>query len=166
MSQRDTLDSAAYTCMLVSYRRLPPQFKFSLSGVTLMYLSQWFNPLDTHGQCLPWKVLPLDYVSLKRRLFFFVLRKKYWCLTAMVAVSWQKSISFLAIPPASWPKIYRSWQYLPLPGQKNIVPGNTCLFLAICIIPGTILPLSGSMYRSWHYLPFPGTTHRSWQQFL
>jgi hypothetical protein len=36
-----SLDSAAYTCMLVSYRRLSPLFQFSLSGVTLVYLSQW-----------------------------------------------------------------------------------------------------------------------------
>ncbi len=27
--------------MLVSYRRLSPRFQFSLSGVTLVYLSQW-----------------------------------------------------------------------------------------------------------------------------
>ncbi len=40
MPQKDTLDSATYTCMLVSYRRLSPQFQFSLSGVTLVYLSQ------------------------------------------------------------------------------------------------------------------------------
>ncbi len=30
--------------MLVSYRRLSPQFQFSLSGVTLVYLSQWYSP--------------------------------------------------------------------------------------------------------------------------
>ena len=42
MPQKETLDRAAYTCMLVSYRRLPPQFQFSLSGVTLVYLSQWY----------------------------------------------------------------------------------------------------------------------------
>ncbi len=36
MPQKDTLDSAAYTCMLVSYRRLSPEFQFSLSGVTLV----------------------------------------------------------------------------------------------------------------------------------
>ncbi len=41
MPQKDTLDRAAYTCMLVSYRRLSPQFQFSLSGVTLVYLYQW-----------------------------------------------------------------------------------------------------------------------------
>jgi hypothetical protein len=27
----------AYTCILVSYRRLTPPFQFSLSGVTLVY---------------------------------------------------------------------------------------------------------------------------------
>ncbi len=37
MPQKDTLDRAAYTCMLVSYRRLSSQFQFSLSGVTLVY---------------------------------------------------------------------------------------------------------------------------------
>jgi hypothetical protein len=36
----DTLDRAAYTCMLVSYRLLSPQFQSSLSGVTLVYRSQ------------------------------------------------------------------------------------------------------------------------------
>ncbi len=41
MPQKETLDRAAYTCMLVSYRRLSSQFQFSLSGVTLLYLSQW-----------------------------------------------------------------------------------------------------------------------------
>ncbi len=40
MPQKDTLDRAAYTCMLVSYRRHSSQFQFSLSGVTLVYLSQ------------------------------------------------------------------------------------------------------------------------------
>ncbi len=47
MPQKETLDRAAYTCMLVSYRRLSPQFQFSLSGVTLVYLSQcpwpWYS---------------------------------------------------------------------------------------------------------------------------
>ncbi len=42
MPQKDTLDRSAYTCMLVSYRRFSPQFQFSLSGVTLVYLSQWY----------------------------------------------------------------------------------------------------------------------------
>jgi hypothetical protein len=44
MPQKDTLDRAAYTCMLVSYRRLSPPFQFSLSGVTLVYLSQCTGP--------------------------------------------------------------------------------------------------------------------------
>ncbi len=43
MPQKDTLDSAAYTCMLVSYRRLSPQFQFSLSIATFVYLSQWYS---------------------------------------------------------------------------------------------------------------------------
>ncbi len=43
MPQKDTLDRAAYTCMLVSYRRLSSQFQFSLSSVTLVYLSQWYT---------------------------------------------------------------------------------------------------------------------------
>ncbi len=38
MPQKDTLDRAAYNYMLVSYQRLSPQFQFSLSGVTLVYL--------------------------------------------------------------------------------------------------------------------------------
>jgi hypothetical protein len=42
MPQKDTVDRAAYNCMLISYRRLSPQFQFSLSGVTLVYLSQWY----------------------------------------------------------------------------------------------------------------------------
>ncbi len=37
MPQKETLDRAAYTCILVSYRHLSPQFQFSLSGVTLVY---------------------------------------------------------------------------------------------------------------------------------
>ncbi len=46
MPQKDTLERAAYTCMLLSYRRLSSQFQFSLSGVTLVYLSQWpYTPL-------------------------------------------------------------------------------------------------------------------------
>jgi hypothetical protein len=35
------LDKAAYTCLLVSYRCLSAKFQFSLSAVTLVYLSQW-----------------------------------------------------------------------------------------------------------------------------
>ncbi len=41
MPQKETLDIAAYTCLLVFYRRLSPLFQFSLSAVTLVYLSQW-----------------------------------------------------------------------------------------------------------------------------
>ncbi len=41
MPQKETLDKAAYTCLLVFYRRLSPLFQFSLSAVTLVYLSQW-----------------------------------------------------------------------------------------------------------------------------
>jgi hypothetical protein len=33
--------------LLVSYQRLSPQFQFSLSGVTLVYLSQWSCPYTT-----------------------------------------------------------------------------------------------------------------------
>jgi hypothetical protein len=39
MPQKDTLDKAACTCLLVSYRRLSAQFQFSLSAATLGYLS-------------------------------------------------------------------------------------------------------------------------------
>jgi hypothetical protein len=51
MPQKDTLDRVVYTCMLVSYRRLSPQFQFSLSGVTQVYLSQWLKlrQMGTHG---------------------------------------------------------------------------------------------------------------------
>ncbi len=35
MPQKETLDKAAYTWLLVSYRRLSPEFQFSLSAVTL-----------------------------------------------------------------------------------------------------------------------------------
>ena len=41
MPLKDTLDDVAYTCVLVSYHRLSPQFQFSLSAATLVYLSQW-----------------------------------------------------------------------------------------------------------------------------
>jgi hypothetical protein len=44
MPQKETLDKAAYTCLLVSYRRISAQFQFSLSAVTLGYLSQWCTP--------------------------------------------------------------------------------------------------------------------------
>jgi hypothetical protein len=40
MPQKETLDKAAYTCLIVFYRRLSPLFQFSLSAVTLVYLSQ------------------------------------------------------------------------------------------------------------------------------
>ncbi len=39
MPQKDTLDSAAYTCMLVSYRRLSPLFQFSVWCYSCIYLS-------------------------------------------------------------------------------------------------------------------------------
>ena len=51
MPQKETLDKAAYTCLLVSYRRLSAQFKFSLSAVTLGYLSQWLK--HTQGSYSP-----------------------------------------------------------------------------------------------------------------
>ncbi len=54
----NTLDSTAYTCMLISYRRVPPHFQFSLSGVTLVYLSQWDRPTQ----------LPTQYKSRPRPL--------------------------------------------------------------------------------------------------
>jgi hypothetical protein len=61
MPQKETLDKAAYTCLLVSYRRLSAQFQFSLSADTLGYLSQWShlpssppvtkpNPFDSNQQ--------------------------------------------------------------------------------------------------------------------
>ncbi len=41
MPQKETLDKAAFTCLLVFYQCLSPLFQFSLSAVTLVYLSQW-----------------------------------------------------------------------------------------------------------------------------
>jgi hypothetical protein len=38
------MGKAAYTCLLVSYRRLSAQFQFSPSAVTLEYLSQCSHP--------------------------------------------------------------------------------------------------------------------------
>ncbi len=46
MPQKDTLDDVAYACVLVSYHRLSLQFQFSLSVVTLYYLSQWFAQIN------------------------------------------------------------------------------------------------------------------------
>ncbi len=40
-SQNAALDSLRTLSWFVSYRRLLPQFQFSLSAVTLVYLSQW-----------------------------------------------------------------------------------------------------------------------------
>ena len=51
MPQKETLDKAAYTCLLVFYRRLSPLFQFSLPGVTLVYLSQWDRPACTNCTC-------------------------------------------------------------------------------------------------------------------
>ncbi len=41
--QNATLDSKRTLSLFVSYRRLSSQFQFSLSAVTLGYLSQWYN---------------------------------------------------------------------------------------------------------------------------
>jgi hypothetical protein len=43
MPQKETLDKAAYTCLLVFYRRLSPLFQFSLSAVTLVSISMVHN---------------------------------------------------------------------------------------------------------------------------
>jgi hypothetical protein len=40
--QKETLECCVHLYAFVSYRRLSPQFQFSLSGVILVYLSQWF----------------------------------------------------------------------------------------------------------------------------
>ncbi len=53
--QNATLDSLRTLSWFVSYRRLSSQFQFSLSAVTLGYLSQWFN-LCIH--CSRWKGRP------------------------------------------------------------------------------------------------------------
>jgi hypothetical protein len=53
MPQKETLDKAAYTCLLVSYQRLSAQFQFSLSAVTLVYLSQCSRQLtSTYLYCI------------------------------------------------------------------------------------------------------------------
>jgi hypothetical protein len=58
MPQKDTQDSAVSTCMLVSYRRLSPQFQFSLSGVTLVCLSHCtYNAYQRHVDALILAVL-------------------------------------------------------------------------------------------------------------
>ncbi len=44
MPQKEILDKTAYTSSLVFYGRLSPLFQFSLSAVTLVYLSQWTAP--------------------------------------------------------------------------------------------------------------------------
>jgi hypothetical protein len=41
--QNATLDSKRTLSWFVSYRRLSSQFQFSLSAITLGYLSQWFQ---------------------------------------------------------------------------------------------------------------------------
>jgi hypothetical protein len=54
--QKETLDKAAYICLLVFYRCLSPLFQFSLSAVTLLYLSQWVRlpdaTVEKSGDCL------------------------------------------------------------------------------------------------------------------
>jgi hypothetical protein len=52
MPQKETLDKAAYTCLLVSYGRLLAQFQFSLSADTLGYLSQWRDLLASPANTL------------------------------------------------------------------------------------------------------------------
>jgi hypothetical protein len=52
-------------CFL-SYRRLSPQFQFSLSAATLVYLSRWGCPRRT-----PWTVLRTVLVSYRRLLPLF-----------------------------------------------------------------------------------------------
>jgi hypothetical protein len=52
------------TPMLVSYRRLSPQFKFSLSGVTLVYLSQWY--ISRMLWSLDWQPFPFHVFSVVR----------------------------------------------------------------------------------------------------
>jgi hypothetical protein len=66
--QNATLDSKRILSRFVSYRRLSSQFQFSLSAVTLVYLSQWFVLLFYGVQMTHWtperrqgypRVLPL-----------------------------------------------------------------------------------------------------------
>ncbi len=49
----NSLYPTAYTCLLVSYRRLSAQFQFSLSAVTLGYLSQWLYSCCEEGRRQP-----------------------------------------------------------------------------------------------------------------
>jgi hypothetical protein len=73
------VDIAAYTCMLVSYRRLSPQFQFSLSSVTLVYLSQWsqFRRGDKYTYFVLFSHLPV----LKTRVNVVLhLRENFACV--------------------------------------------------------------------------------------
>jgi hypothetical protein len=72
MPQKDTLDRAAYTCMLVSYRRLSSQFQFSLSGVTLVYCISMLLTLPVLGYSSFPQHLPTSF-SLSALLEHFCL---------------------------------------------------------------------------------------------
>ncbi len=58
--QKATLDSLRTLSWFVSYRRLSSQFQFSLSAVTLGYLSQWYPhpPIDAPTAGIQKPVLP------------------------------------------------------------------------------------------------------------
>jgi hypothetical protein len=51
--QNATLDSKRTLSRFVSYQRLSSQFKFSLSAVTLGYLSQWGRAVIARISLLP-----------------------------------------------------------------------------------------------------------------
>jgi hypothetical protein len=57
--QNATLDSKRTLSRFVSYRRLSSQFQFSLSAVTLGYLSQWEGP----PSFLPYLPVPPPFPS-------------------------------------------------------------------------------------------------------
>jgi hypothetical protein len=55
MPQKDTLENVrtVHLYAFVFYRRLSPQFQFSLSGVTPVYLSQWSQLSEKNERTLP-----------------------------------------------------------------------------------------------------------------
>jgi hypothetical protein len=72
---------SAYTCLLVSYRRLSAQFQFSLSAVTLEYLSQCsfqssFPPVSHSFFSLPRDTKPKITTATEPSCSVFMRKKK------------------------------------------------------------------------------------------
>jgi len=84
MPQKDTLDRAAYTCMLISYRRLSSQFQFSLSGVTLVYCISMVpptqHPIQREAKRLDRRPVPKDGGFLRDSPARGVMHKYSICL--------------------------------------------------------------------------------------